>query len=181
MVGVLILPDWSMICLMIGETFTKRRQRALQEIEDKKVARKEREILSIRSWTPLMETHYQNHSMPYNSIGRKEGRRNENERHKLHALNQHQKMVLQRKTEEVVVATKRLKELLEARKPSARENSSRHFFLGYRVVLQNLVMGFNKVYKLLQEIFPQIDTRVLRAVAIEHNKDVDAAVETIRT
>ncbi|KAL8545324.1 hypothetical protein ACS0TY_005486 [Phlomoides rotata] len=54
---------------------------------------------------------------------RKEGRRNEYERHKLQALNQHQKMVLQRKTEEVVVATKRLKELLEARKSSARENS----------------------------------------------------------
>ncbi|KAL8513557.1 hypothetical protein ACS0TY_012869 [Phlomoides rotata] len=48
-------------------------------------------------------------------------------------------------------------------------------------VLQNLVMGFNKVYKSLQEIFPQIDTRVLRAVAIEHNKDVDAAVETVLT
>ncbi|KAL8487529.1 hypothetical protein ACS0TY_024002 [Phlomoides rotata] len=54
---------------------------------------------------------------------RKEGRRNEYERHKLQALNQRQKMVLQRKTEEAAVATKRLKELLEARKPSARENS----------------------------------------------------------
>ncbi|XP_073136616.1 kinesin-like protein KIN-4A [Henckelia pumila] len=53
---------------------------------------------------------------------RKEGRRNEYERHKLQALNQRQKMVLQRKTEEAAMATKRLKELLEARK-SARENS----------------------------------------------------------
>lgn len=33
--------------------------------------------------------------------------------------------VLQRKTEEAAVATKRLKELLEARKSSARENSGR--------------------------------------------------------
>ncbi|KAL0325531.1 UNVERIFIED_CONTAM: Kinesin-like protein KIN-4A [Sesamum radiatum] len=54
---------------------------------------------------------------------RKEGRRNEYERHKLQALNQRQKMVLQRKTEEAAMATKRLKELLEARKTSARENS----------------------------------------------------------
>ncbi|KAG9440503.1 hypothetical protein H6P81_020668 [Aristolochia fimbriata] len=55
---------------------------------------------------------------------RKEGRRNEYERHKLQALNQRQKMVLQRKTEEAAMATKRLKELLEARKTtSARDNS----------------------------------------------------------
>ncbi|KAL0418764.1 UNVERIFIED_CONTAM: hypothetical protein Sradi_1289900 [Sesamum radiatum] len=40
-------------------------------------------------------------------------------------------------------------------------------------------MGFNKVYKSLQEVFPQIDARVLRAVAIEHSKDVDAAVEAV--
>ncbi|XP_077224902.1 kinesin-like protein KIN-4A isoform X2 [Tasmannia lanceolata] len=52
---------------------------------------------------------------------RKEGRRNEYERHKLQALNQRQKMVLQRKTEEAAMATKRLKELLEARKSSARD------------------------------------------------------------
>ncbi|KAK9112692.1 hypothetical protein Scep_020211 [Stephania cephalantha] len=54
---------------------------------------------------------------------RKEGRRNEYERHKLQALNQRQKMVLQRKTEEAAMATKRLKELLEARKSSARDTS----------------------------------------------------------
>ncbi|KAK9285875.1 hypothetical protein L1049_025076 [Liquidambar formosana] len=54
---------------------------------------------------------------------RKEGRRNDYERHKLLALNQRQKMVLQRKTEEAAMATKRLKELLEARKSSARDNS----------------------------------------------------------
>ncbi|XP_027345232.1 kinesin-like protein KIN-4A isoform X2 [Abrus precatorius] len=54
---------------------------------------------------------------------KKEGRRNEYERHKLEALNQRQKMVLQRKTEEATMATKRLKELLEARKSSPRDNS----------------------------------------------------------
>ncbi|XVE87082.1 hypothetical protein DITRI_Ditri18aG0087800 [Diplodiscus trichospermus] len=57
---------------------------------------------------------------------RKEGRRNEYERHKLEALNQRQKLVLQRKTEEAAIATKRLKELLEARKSSIRDNSVNH-------------------------------------------------------
>ncbi|KAL4179730.1 hypothetical protein AMTRI_Chr13g121520 [Amborella trichopoda] len=52
---------------------------------------------------------------------RKEGRRNEYERRKLQALNQRQKMVLQRKTEEAAMATKRLKELLETRKSSPRD------------------------------------------------------------
>ncbi|KAB5547835.1 hypothetical protein DKX38_011241 [Salix brachista] len=55
---------------------------------------------------------------------RKEGRRNEYERHKLEALHQRQKMVLQRKTEEAAMASKRLKELLEARKSSPRESSA---------------------------------------------------------
>ncbi|CAN8265810.1 unnamed protein product [Cochlearia groenlandica] len=54
---------------------------------------------------------------------RKEGRKSEYERHKLQALNQRQKMVLQRKTEEAAMATKRLKELLEARKSSPREHA----------------------------------------------------------
>ncbi|KAK4352113.1 hypothetical protein RND71_027631 [Anisodus tanguticus] len=54
---------------------------------------------------------------------KKEGRKNEYERHKLLSLNQRQKMVLQRKTEEAAMATKRLKELLEARKSSGRESS----------------------------------------------------------
>lgn len=54
---------------------------------------------------------------------KKEGRRNEYEMHKLLALNQRQKMVLQRKTEEASMATKRLKELLESRKASSREVS----------------------------------------------------------
>ncbi|OAY79180.1 Kinesin-like protein BC2, partial [Ananas comosus] len=56
---------------------------------------------------------------------KKEGRRNEYEMHKLLALNQRQKMVLQRKTEEASLATKRLKELLEAKKASSREISVR--------------------------------------------------------
>ncbi|XP_042027796.1 kinesin-like protein KIN-4C [Salvia splendens] len=54
---------------------------------------------------------------------KKEGRRNEYEMHKLLALNQRQKLVLQRKTEEAANATKRLKELLDSRKASSRETS----------------------------------------------------------
>ncbi|CAN8254809.1 unnamed protein product [Cochlearia groenlandica] len=52
---------------------------------------------------------------------KKEGRKSEHERLKLEALNQRQKMVLHRKTEEAAIATKRLKELLEARKSSPRD------------------------------------------------------------
>lgn len=40
-------------------------------------------------------------------------------------------------------------------------------------------MGFKTVYKALQEIFPEVDSRVLRAVAIEHCKDADTAVEVV--
>ncbi|XAR61228.1 hypothetical protein NMG60_11034873 [Bertholletia excelsa] len=42
-------------------------------------------------------------------------------------------------------------------------------------------MGFNSVYRVLQEVFPQVDTRLLRAVAIEHSKDADTAVEVVLT
>lgn len=49
---------------------------------------------------------------------KKEGRRNEYEMHKLLALNQRQKLVLQRKTEEAAMATKRLKDLVDSRKAS---------------------------------------------------------------
>ncbi|KAH6772742.1 CBS domain protein with a domain protein [Perilla frutescens var. hirtella] len=40
-------------------------------------------------------------------------------------------------------------------------------------------MGFKKVYVSLSELFPQVDARALRAVAIEHSKDVDAAVVAV--
>nr|GMD22135.1 rab11 family-interacting protein 3 isoform X2 [Ipomoea batatas] len=42
-------------------------------------------------------------------------------------------------------------------------------------------MGFKTVYSSLQEVFPEVDSRVLRAVAIEHCKDPDAAVEVVLT
>ncbi|XP_057424349.1 uncharacterized protein LOC130717952 [Lotus japonicus] len=42
-------------------------------------------------------------------------------------------------------------------------------------------MGFNSVFKSLLEIFPQVDARLLRAVAIEHPKDADVAAEIVLT
>ncbi|CAH2039041.1 unnamed protein product [Thlaspi arvense] len=40
-------------------------------------------------------------------------------------------------------------------------------------------MGFSSVYQSLTEIFPQIDARILRAVAIEHPKDADEAAAVV--
>ncbi|XP_030946730.1 uncharacterized protein LOC115971150 isoform X4 [Quercus lobata] len=40
-------------------------------------------------------------------------------------------------------------------------------------------MGFKSVYKCLQEIFPKVDSRLLRAVAIENSKDADQAVDVV--
>ncbi|KAK1558521.1 hypothetical protein Q3G72_003316 [Acer saccharum] len=42
-------------------------------------------------------------------------------------------------------------------------------------------MGFNSVYRFLMEIFPQVDSRLLKAVAIEHSKDADAAANVVLT
>lgn len=54
---------------------------------------------------------------------KKEQRRNQYEMRKLLALNQRQKLVLQRKTEEASMAAKRLKGLLESRKALSQKNS----------------------------------------------------------
>ncbi|XP_017231481.1 uncharacterized protein LOC108205874 [Daucus carota subsp. sativus] len=40
-------------------------------------------------------------------------------------------------------------------------------------------MGLNSVYRHLQEVFPTIDTRVLRAVAIENSKDSQVAAKVV--
>ncbi|KAG6674613.1 hypothetical protein I3842_15G052200 [Carya illinoinensis] len=96
----------------------KRLQDEIQSIKAQKVQLQQRikqEAEQFRQWKASREKELLQL--------RKEGRRNEYERHKLQALNQRQKMVLQRKTEEAAVATKRLKELLEARKSSARDSS----------------------------------------------------------
>ncbi|XP_030950223.1 kinesin-like protein KIN-4A isoform X1 [Quercus lobata] len=96
----------------------KRLQDEIQSIKAQKVQLQQRikqEAEQFRQWKASREKELLQL--------RKEGRRNEYERHKLQALNQRQKMVLQRKTEEAAMATKRLKELLEARKSSVRDSS----------------------------------------------------------
>uniref|UniRef100_A0A2P2LLJ0 CUE domain-containing protein n=1 Tax=Rhizophora mucronata TaxID=61149 RepID=A0A2P2LLJ0_RHIMU len=40
-------------------------------------------------------------------------------------------------------------------------------------------MGFKSVYRSLVDVFPQVDSRLLRAFAIEHSKDPDVAVEIV--
>ncbi|KAH0908496.1 hypothetical protein HID58_031817, partial [Brassica napus] len=96
----------------------RRLQEEIQSIKAQKVQlqhRMKQEAEQFRQWKASREKELLQL--------RKEGRKSEYERHKLQALNQRQKMVLQRKTEEAAMATKRLKELLEARKCSPREHS----------------------------------------------------------
>ncbi|KAJ6794873.1 laminin subunit beta-1-like [Iris pallida] len=40
-------------------------------------------------------------------------------------------------------------------------------------------MAYKEVFRFLQEVFPQVDLRILKAVALEHPKDADAAAEFI--
>ncbi|XP_065861176.1 uncharacterized protein [Euphorbia lathyris] len=40
-------------------------------------------------------------------------------------------------------------------------------------------MGFKGVYRSLMELFPQVDSRILKAVAIEHPKNAELAVEVV--
>ncbi|GAV66836.1 LOW QUALITY PROTEIN: Kinesin domain-containing protein [Cephalotus follicularis] len=97
----------------------KRLQDEIQRIKSQKVQLQHKikqESEQFRLWKQLREKEVLQL--------KKEGRRNEYEMHKLLALNQRQKMVLQRKTEEASMATKRLKDLLESRKASSREASS---------------------------------------------------------
>ncbi|XP_044510092.1 kinesin-like protein KIN-4A isoform X2 [Mangifera indica] len=97
----------------------KRLQDEIQSIKAQKVQLQQRikqEAEQFRQWKAFREKELLQL--------RKEGRRSEYERHRLQALNQRQKLVLQRKTEEAAMATKRLKELLESRKSSARDNSA---------------------------------------------------------
>ncbi|XP_039010221.1 kinesin-like protein KIN-4C isoform X2 [Hibiscus syriacus] len=97
----------------------KRLQDEIQRIRSQKVQLQQKikqEAEQFKLWKASREKEVQQL--------KKEGRRNEYEMHKLLALNQRQKMVLQRKTEESAMATKRLKELLESRKASSREAPS---------------------------------------------------------
>ncbi|CAL9002262.1 unnamed protein product [Prunus brigantina] len=102
-----------------SEEAAKRLQAEIQYIKAQKVQLQHKikqEAEQFRQWKASREKELLQQL-------RKEGRRNEYERHKLEALNQRQKTVLQRKTEVAATATKRLKELLEARKSAVRDNS----------------------------------------------------------
>ncbi|KDP41482.1 hypothetical protein JCGZ_15889 [Jatropha curcas] len=67
---------------------------------------------------------------------KKEQRRNDYEMRKLLALNEKQKLVLQRKTEEASLATKRLKELLESPKTSGSKTRTSTGIQGIKLELK---------------------------------------------
>ncbi|KAK9930271.1 hypothetical protein M0R45_027313 [Rubus argutus] len=114
---------------------------------------------------------------------KKEGRRNEYEMHKLLALNQRQKMVLQRKTEEANTATKRLKELLESRKTSSRETSG-HNAPGIQALMQAIELELEvtvKTHEVRSEYERQMEERARmakeRAKLIEEQHNLSDASE----
>ncbi|KAL6912146.1 hypothetical protein ACP4OV_000951 [Aristida adscensionis] len=93
----------------------KRLQDDIQRIKSQKVQLQQKmkhESEQFRSWKAAREKEVLQL--------KKQGRRTEFEMNRLVALNQKQQMVLQRKTEEAAAVTKRLKDLLEAKK-SARD------------------------------------------------------------
>lgn len=114
------------------ESQLKKKQQAQQQLlrqkhkSDEAAMRLQGEIQRIKSQKVQLQQKIKQESEQFRSWKaarekevlqlKKEGRRNEYEMHKLLALNQKQKMVLQRKTEEATMATKRLKDLLEAKK-----------------------------------------------------------------
>uniref|UniRef100_A0A2C9U0L0 Kinesin motor domain-containing protein n=1 Tax=Manihot esculenta TaxID=3983 RepID=A0A2C9U0L0_MANES len=107
---------------------------------------------------------------------KKEGRRNEYEMHKLLALNQRQKMVLQRKTEEAAMATKRLKELLESRKASSRETSSagNGNGLGIQAMMQSIEHELEvtvRVHEVRSEYERQMEERARMAKEVAKLKE----------
>lgn len=104
---------------------------------------------------------------------KKEGRRNEYEMHKLLALNQRQKMVLQRKTEEASMATKRLKELLESRKTS-RETSSAGNGPGIQALMQAIEHELEvtlRVHEVRSEYERQMEERARMAKEVARLKE----------
>ncbi|KAJ9166469.1 hypothetical protein P3X46_021220 [Hevea brasiliensis] len=107
---------------------------------------------------------------------KKEGRRNEYEMHKLLALNQRQKMVLQRKTEEASMATKRLKELLESRKASSRETYSagNGNGLGIQAMMQSIEHELEvtvRVHEVRSEYERQMEERARMAKEVAKLKE----------
>ncbi|XP_062164836.1 kinesin-like protein KIN-4C [Alnus glutinosa] len=105
---------------------------------------------------------------------KKEGRRNEYEMHKLLALNQRQKMVLQRKTEEASLATKRLKELLESKKCSSRETSGAGNGAGIQALMQAIEHELEvtvRVHEVRAEYERQMEERARMAKEVAKLKE----------
>lgn len=105
---------------------------------------------------------------------KKEGRRNEYEMHKLLALNQRQKMVLQRKTEEASMATKRLKELLESRKAPSRETFGNSSGPGVQALMQAIEHELEvtvRVHEVRCEYERQKEERIKMAKEVAELKD----------
>ncbi|TXG52671.1 hypothetical protein EZV62_021840 [Acer yangbiense] len=108
---------------------------------------------------------------------KKEGRRNEYEMHKLLALNQRQKMVLQRKTEEASMATKRLKELLESRKASSRDTSTGPGIQALMQVIEHELEVTVRVHEVRAEYERQMEERARMANEVAKLKE---EAETLR-
>ncbi|GMH31245.1 hypothetical protein Nepgr_033088 [Nepenthes gracilis] len=107
---------------------------------------------------------------------KKEGRRNEYEMHKLLALNHRQKMVLQRKTEEAVLATKRLKELLESRKAISREitaigNNNGHGLQELMHAIEHELEVIVRVHEVRSEYDRQMEVRARMAQEVAKLKE----------
>ncbi|KAK7251004.1 hypothetical protein RIF29_33855 [Crotalaria pallida] len=150
-----------------SEEAAKRLQAEIQYIKAQKVQlqhKMKQEAEQFRQWKACREKELLQL--------KKEGRRNEYERHKLEALNKRQKMVLHRKTEEATMATKRLKELLEARQYSPRDNSvhSNGHLLPGQVNEKSLHRWLD------QEIEVMIHVHEVRA-EFDKQKQVQAALE----
>ncbi|KAK9164017.1 hypothetical protein Syun_004919 [Stephania yunnanensis] len=107
----------------------KKKQEAQSQIlrqkqkSDEAAKRLQDEIQRIKSQKVQLQQKIKQESEQfrlYKASHEKKVLRTEYEMHKLMALTQRQKMVMQRKTEEASMATKRLKELLESKKTASR-------------------------------------------------------------
>ncbi|TYI75869.1 hypothetical protein E1A91_D06G036900v1 [Gossypium mustelinum] len=155
----------------------KRLQEEIQRIKSQKVQLQQKikqESEQFRLWKASREKEV--HQL------KKEGRRNEYEMHKLLAQNQRQKMVLQRKTEEAAMATKRLKELLESRKASSREASSagNGNGPGVQTILQTVEHELEvtvRVHEVRSEYEHQVEERAKMAKEVSRLKEESEILE----
>ncbi|KAL3830389.1 hypothetical protein ACJIZ3_019191 [Penstemon smallii] len=110
---------------------------------------------------------------------KKEGRRNEYEMHKLLALNQRQKQVLQRKTEEAAAATKRLKELLDSRKSreiTGAGNNNGRGIQALRQMVEHELEVTGRVHEVRSEYERQMEERAKMAEEVARLKE-EALIE----